>query len=866
MGAITWTAPAALWLLLLVPVVFLAHRLSRTNFNPNQSRLQAALRSVLLALLVLALARPIASTRSARQSIVYAVDVSHSIGSPAITDAARRIDEINASLKPAHSRIVVFGSTVRTVADTAALRALAQLDPSAEDPTHVDRRGTDLETALDAARGELATDHVPRIILFSDGRATAGDARAAIARLGTARIPVSVEPLAVRSLGDTWVDSIVTPERIHATASFPVTINVGSQREGTAAVELRSGGKVLARQSVSISRGTTPVVVDAVADVPGALLLEAAVSIAGDPLAPNDTLARGVWVETRVRVLYVEGTPANSRYLSGALSGAGFDVAVRPPPALPGTAAGFDPYDVVILSDVARAAIPAGAMAALPSWVEHGGGLLVAGGESVFGEGEPGTEAGYRHTPIERLTPVTFERKDEPSLALILVLDRSWSMAGTAMNLCKAAAQAAVDVMTDEQSVGILTFNDAFDWDVKLRNVGKNRDMIRSKVSAIEPGGRTLIFPALEQAYLALRNVKARAKHVILLSDGRTYPDQYEALVQKMVDARITVSSVAVGASADQELLRDIAKWGKGQQHMVDDPRELPQIFVKEAKNAANPAFEEKDIKPVVKSPAFLNAVDLAAMPPLRGFSATVMKDSALEILATPDGEPLLAFWPVGLGRTAVFASDVKNRWGSAWVQWRGYGPFFSAVVHALERQRPPAIALEVTPGPIRGATRSLAIALEARDAQGQYRDLLHPAVQVRAGTGAPRDVATRQVGPGRYEATVVADATETLSVSTKAEGPEGLNKDGGSSDASPMTRTIVPDPVAEYRFGAPDEALLKAIASATGGAWRPTPATLVNASGDQRTARRPMWPGLVAAALALWFLDLLFRRIRVFE
>src|SRR5688572_10297068 len=211
MGAITWTAPAALWLLLLVPVVYLAHRAARTNFNRNQSRLQAAVRSLLLALLVFALARPIASTRSARQSIVYAVDVSHSIGSPAITEAARRIDEITTSLRPAHSRIVVFAATVKTVADTAALRALAQIDPSAEDPTQVDRRGSDLETALDAARGELATDHVPRIVLFSDGRPTAGDARAAIARLATARIPVSVEPLAVRSLGDTWVDALAAP-------------------------------------------------------------------------------------------------------------------------------------------------------------------------------------------------------------------------------------------------------------------------------------------------------------------------------------------------------------------------------------------------------------------------------------------------------------------------------------------------------------------------------------------------------------------------------------------------------------------------------------------------------------------------------
>jgi uncharacterized membrane protein/uncharacterized protein YegL len=843
---LTWTAPAALWLLLLVPVVLLAHRLARTNFNTRQGRLQAALRSLLLAALALAVARPVVSTRSARQSIVYAVDVSHSIGTPAIEQAARRIDEINTALRPAHSRIVVFGATARRVDSTAALRQLARLDPAAADPNQPDRTGTDLEAALGVARGELATDHIPRVVLFSDGRPTAGDVRAAIARLARERIPVSVEPLAVRSLGDSWVASIDAPDVIHATASFPVTVNIGSQREGTAVVELRSGATVLARQSAFVSKGTTPVTLDAVVDAPGAVVLEAAVSLPGDPLSANDTLRRGVWVDSRVRVLYVEGTRASARYLSGALTGSGFDVTVRPPSALPATPAGFDPYDVVVLSDVARAAIPNAAMAALPAWVERGGGLLVAGGDAVFGEG------GYRRTPLEGLTPVTFERRDEPSLALILVLDRSWSMAGSSINLCKAAAQAAVDVMTEEQSVGVLTFNDKFDWDVRLRNVGRNRDAIREKIAAIEAGGRTLIYPALEQAYFALRSVKARAKHVILLSDGRTYPDEYEALVGKMVDARITVSSIAVGPSADQELLRNIATWGKGQEYMVADPKELPQIFVKETKNAGSPAFEERQITPIVKSPSFLSAVDMTRLPPLKGFTSTVMKDSALEILATPDGDPLLAFWPIGLGRTAVFASDVKDRWGARWVQWRGYGPFFATVVHALERQRPPAVALDVTPGPIRGATRSVAIAVEARDADGRYRDLLHPAVRVRAGNGASREITARQVAPGRYEATVVAEAQQTLSVSTTGEGP--------------VTHTIVPDPMAEYRFEPPDEALLRAIAAATGGAWRPAPSALLTAAGDRTTERRPMWPPLLLLALVLWLLDVLFRRIRVFE
>jgi Ca-activated chloride channel homolog len=638
MMGLTWTVPSALWFLLAVPLVWVAHRAARTNFNPRQRRLQTAIRSLVLITLTLALARPVVSSGSSRESIVYAVDVSHSIGSPAIDEAARTIDDVNAALHPAHWRILAFGASSRGVDDTAALRRLARVDPAAADGGGVDRRGTDIEAALDAARGEIATGHIPRVVLFSDGRQTEGDVLAAAGRLAAARIPVSVQPLPARTLGDTWVDAIDVPDRIAAGASFPVTIHIGSQREGTALVELRADAKVLGQRSVPVARNATAVTLDAVVDAPGPVVLEAVVSLPNDPLAANDTLRRGVSIESRVRVLYAEGRPASAHYLATALTTSGFDVAVRPASGLPATPAAFDPYDVVILSDVARAAIPDASMAALADWVEHGGGgLLVAAGDAVFGEG------GYRRTALERVTPVTFERRDEPSVALVLVLDRSWSMAGASMNLSKAAAAAALDVMTDEQSLGILTFNDAFDWDVRLRNVGRNRDAIRAKIAAIEPGGRTLIFPALEQAYLALRSVKARAKHVVLLSDGRTYPDDYEGLVQKMVAAHITVSSVAVGPAADQELLRNIATWGKGEQYLVSDAKELPQIFVKEAKNASTPAFDEKAVTPIVKRAAFLRDVDLTHMPPLKGRTATVLKDSALEIIGTSDDDPLLA-------------------------------------------------------------------------------------------------------------------------------------------------------------------------------------------------------------------------------
>src|SRR5262249_43012313 len=286
------------------------------------------------------------------------------------------------------------------------------------------------------------------------------------------------------------------------------------------------------------------------------------------------------------------------------------------------------------------------------------------------------------------------------------------------------------------------------------------------------------------------------------------------------------------------------------------DAHELPQIFVKEARNAAAPAFEEKPITAVVKRPAFLQDVDLAHMPPLRGLTATVIKDEATEVVSTADNDPVLAFWPVGLGRTAVFASDVKDRWGADWVRWRGYGPFFSAVIHALERQHPTPLTLDVTPDAIRANTRTIRLATEARDAQGRYRDLLKPVFRVTSGTSAAREVPGRQVAPGRYEAAVVADARQPLTVSVLDRRTDGTGP----------SRTIVPDPAAEYRFRPPDEDLLKAIATATGGAWRPSPSALAPKAGERGTERRPLWPALAMTALGLRFVDLPVRRVRLFE
>ena len=221
-----------------------------------------------------------------------------------------------------------------------------------------------------------------------------------------------------------------------------------------------------------------------------------------------------------------------------------------------------------------------------------------------------------------------------------------------------------------------------------------------------------MIYPALEQAYLALRTAKARAKHVVLLSDGRTYPDDHETLVHKMADANITVSSVAVGPSADQELLRSIAHvgpWagvhGRGPEGAAGDLREGSE----ERRLAVVRGTPDQSDR---EEPGVPERGRRDPVPPLKGFTSTVMKDSALEILATPDDDPLLAFWPVGLGLCGGVRVGRQGSLGRALGAVARLRPFFSAVVHAIERQRPPLFDLDAVGGPIDQGRREIRVSV----------------------------------------------------------------------------------------------------------------------------------------------------------
>jgi uncharacterized membrane protein/uncharacterized protein YegL len=477
-------------------------------------------------------------------------------------------------------------------------------------------------------------------------------------------------------------------------------------------------------------------------------MLDAEVRAPGDPFPQNNRFRASIVVQGRPKILYVEGHPQSAHYLEAALASEGLSVNTVSSSTIPAGIEELDAYDAIVLSDVARSSLSDQQMKTLATYVrELGGGFILSGGENNYGEG------GYSKTAIEDMLPVTFEAKKEKpdSVAMIMVLDKSGSMGGQKIEMTKEAAKAPLALLKDTDSFGVVAFDYNFYWPVKFQPVA-NRVEITQAISTIIAGGETNIYPALKEAYIQLASASTQVKHVILLSDGRSLPDDFEGLTKKMADSKITVSTVAVGNGADRELLTQIANWGKGRTYYLEDPSTVPQIFTEETELATGKTLREESFKPVVKKnvEAF-KGIDFNSAPPLLGYVATKAKDTSEVLLESKRKDPILARWQYGLGKTAAFLSDLKDRWAVDWLKWNGYPKFWSQLIReTMRRHDDDEFDFRVSKD-----GNEAKIAINAIRKDGQFRNKLDTQLRVVGPDQAISDVAVHQVGPGAYEAKV---------------------------------------------------------------------------------------------------------------
>ncbi|MFH1924088.1 MAG: VWA domain-containing protein, partial [Planctomycetota bacterium] len=807
------TRPAWLAALVLVPLVAFGSRRRLTGFSQARQAASVACRMLLIAVLVLALCGVRVVRPTAERFAVLAVDQSESIA-----DESRRVAEsFVAEVVEAggRDRVVVLGFARRVwkgdspIVPAGKLRQSPTYSSAAPKPNS---EGTNLAAAIELAAALAPCDRVPHVVLLTDGCQTEGDALR-VAR--AAGVEISTVPLLSRAEPEVYVSAVETPGEAPQHESFHVDVVLHSSHQDEGKVTVFRDDRFLADRRAAVAEGTNRVrFSDSIAEE-GPVTYTARIEEFRDTLPENNTASGVVFATARRRVLLVESEVSAAIHLATALEGEKIDVDVRRPDGLPTSPAEFADYDALVLSNVPAASLSQPQMDAIAAYVRDlGGGLIVIGGDQAL------TPGGYRNTTLEELLPVSceFEKTEErPSLAMALIIDRSGSMEeGGAIALAKEATRRAVDLLEPKDQVGVIAFQDYAEWVSELHPCS-DKERVLERIDTITAGGGTNMYPAIERAYLALREAEAELKHVVILTDGVSHPGDFDGLVRRMAESGITVSTVAVGQEAVRPLLEDMARIGKGHHYYCDTAEAVPEIFALEAASASKMGIIEEPVRARAESPLeALEQVDVTTAPSLLGYVQTRAKPAGQLVLASERGDPLLIWWRCGRGVAVAFTSDVQSRWAAAWLDWPQFGRFWAQVVrHALRKDRADGFVLTVDQ-----QDALVTVILEAVDPESRPLDGARTTLTVTDPEHTNRQLSFAEATPGRYVADLATPRPGTYYLKLRVEH-------GGREVFSARRGFVVGYPE-EYRTRPTDDDLLRAIAEATGGTHKVSPAAVL--------------------------------------
>ncbi len=828
--------PAMLWALAALVLLLGAWRCSLVRASVSGQAAMAACRAAVVGLVVFSLAAPLIVSAVRRPCVLFALDRSRSV-SAAGGEAARRFCE--EAIDAAGAPRAVF---VPFAAEVGEPR-----EDFVESPPDIPVDGTDLESPIEAAGPAFAPDRPRRLVLLSDGLATQGDAPAAAACAG---FPVLTVPLASRSDPEVFAARIGPARRlVRPLEPFEVEVLVHASRQGQGTVELLRDGQPVALEEAAVRAGGNRFLFDQTLAPEQSARLTARLTGFEDTIAENNETSCVILPGPRRRVLLVEGRAGAAGPLAESLRKAEMAVEVRSPEAFAASKAGFESLDLLVLVNVPGPALGPKRIAAVRDYVTEGGGLLVIGGDRSLTVGD------YRGTPLEAVLPVACAARRErrrPQLALVLLIDRSTSMAGTPIELAKQATRRAVTMLQPTDKIGVLAFDESATWISPIRPCGEKREILGS-IAEIEAGGRTDTYVALERAYLALDEAFAERKHMILLTDGISHPGDFDGLARQFADAGITLSTVAVGKEAAGPLLEGLAEIGRGRYYYCDDPAAVPKVFARETASAGRPGVVEEPsfakTQPMQDSPIHAETLDLTGAPALLGYVETQPKPAAEVLAATEHGDPLLATMRCGRGTSTVFTSDAEDRWAAAWLDWQGFSDFWVQVARRTLRQDETwRFHLRIVEeGP------SATILLDAVDEQGRFIDGAEATFQVTPPKGEPVTILGEQGAPGRYAARLDLDARGEWLVAATL-GHEGRDVFRGR-------RALVTGYPDELRTRRPDRALLERLAEVSGGAFDPRASDVFAPCDAAVVRRRPLWSWLLGAAAMMLVLDAAVRR-----
>jgi len=787
------------------------------------------LKAAALAAILLALAEPRLTFYESKVAVAILVDTSASISGQDLEFASSTATAVERGRGRNWAQVVPFARVPRNPAPSERNGQAWRLAHSEGQAAH----GTNLEAGIREGLATLPAGLVPRVLLISDGNENLGSVTRAIWQAQQRGVPIDVIPLAGRPRPSLVLESVSMPAQVFSGERFPVDITLDSPRAAQATVEMAAEGKPLGASRVDLTAGANQFRAHANVSATGAIELAGRISAPG----LGEAHFASALTLRRPRVLFISNDPpAAEAHLLRTLEANQFDVQ-RAPSGPPDK---LDDYQLVIFNNWDMQSIPLPRKAALEAFVKQGGGLLWIGGDRNVYVEKKDEDALERTLPARLAPPRTPE-----GTAVVLIIDKSSSMEGKKMELARQAAVGVVENLRPIDQVGVLIFDNSFQWSVPLRRAD-DRTSIKRLISGITPDGGTQIAPALTEAYHRILTARAVYKHIVLLTDGISEEGDSMALSKDAVANHVTISTVGLGQDVNRAFLEKVAQLAEGKSYFLNDPSGLEQIVLRDVEEHTGSTAVEKDVRPeVVNRAEILDGVGIETAPPLRGYVRFQARPTADLILRAGREDPLLVRWQYGLGRAAVFTSDAKNRWAASWVIWPGFDKLWANIF------------LDLLPH------------AEASEASAEFdRAASELAVDYHLGRNVPEPAAIPDIyalGPNGFESPL--KVTKIAAGHYRARVAIGERQ--GLFRVRPLADSRAFPEVGFYRqedemleYGANDQ-LLHQVAQATGGRYNPPLNAIFDSAGRAIPATLDLWPALLALAIGLNLAELVLRKWR---
>jgi uncharacterized membrane protein len=830
-----FSAPWAFALTAVMPWLWWMHAAGTNGLSGWRWTAALLARLAVAGVFIVLLAEPRAVRSNDALTVLYAVDLSDSIGERA-TGAAFDFIAGTVSKKPEKDEagLIVFA---RDAAVELPPRLTFVFDAV---NSRLARDATSLEKGLMLSMAMMPEGNAGRVVLITDGCATEGNLNAALDELVARRIVVDVLPVEYQYEHEVWLEKLELPRTVKAGETYEAAVILNSLLPGEGKLSLRENDRVIFEDAVKYAAGKNRFALPLYLREPGyyeyIARIEPPPGMDGRP--ENNIAVNHLYLKGEGKALLVydpSGDERDWRPLFESLRRSRHDVERKAAFEFPRDALSLLPYDAVLFVNVPADHLDTAQQQAVKDAVFNlGVGFLMVGGKNSFGPG------GWHMTPVEDALPVTMDvtqKKVLPKGALAIILHTCEFPEGNTWG--KRIAKEAIRVLGARDDVGILAYTEKGEgWIFPLMPAAKYEEMFRL-INQSNVGDMPSFATTMKMGLEALKANDAAAKHMIIISDGDPAPPAPE-LVKAFIEAKVSVTMVSIypHGGADISTMQRIAEATGGRYYHTNDPTQLPSIFIKEAKTLKREMIQNVIFTPRVEFPSpVLKGIEF--LPALGGYVLTSPKPLTTVVLKGPEKDevdPVLSTWRFGVGQAAAFTSDLSPNWGAQWVGWEKYDAFVKQLMVNIARVEQKS---------------DLRVHAAAEGGQGMVSAEDYSArqsfLQVEARVTGPNqqsvNVTLKQVAPGRYQAEFPLWGKGRYQVMTVGVG------DGRSERA--MGGFAVPYSPEYLRFRS-NTPLLEQIAQRTGGRMLRGTETAQEIYPKERPVRRTSRPALD------WFLVLL--------